>query len=456
MNRPEGSRASEPDATRSPAAETTTDRSAPAVGAATDEASRGEANAGGVEAIVKALVENDPPLGPPSDGPPPARDGDNPIDRALGALRFHHAFNAAVLFVVGALVVAAPELTLLPLYLALVARRPCLHLQNRFGLSFGAAALATAAGAFAVLIATVVALALPLALQALKLDATTLEEVRPSAERLALWARSTLEGFGVDVAALDARFDFSAEGVAERILGATDVGALLSVLTQAVVSPVVLVGLAFLVVFMASYALAYSTKLRDESRRFIRLAWPPRTVWLVERLIVHAQHYGAEVMRGYSWMVLVLGLFYFLVYLGALAAFPSASLLPPLIVVALIVLSGVIGAIPGLGAKLLLAIGTVAGLGVGVVAAFFTGDIGLGFYIFVAVVLVTGFESKFGTPNALGRALGVNSALILFIAIATVAAFGVIATLWTVFVVLPLFVAAVRVLVEIHGEPDMS
>jgi hypothetical protein len=162
------------------------------------------------------------------------------------------------------------------------------------------------------------------------------------------------------------------------------------------------------------------------------------------------------VFKGYGFMVLVIGFFYFAVYLGALSLFPAARALPPLAVVVLLALSGLIGAIPGLGAKVLLLVGSVVGAIMGVLASVVTGSFWIGVYIFAAVVVVTGFESKFGTPRTLGRALGVNSCLILYLAIAVVVGYGIDAVLWSVFVFLPIAAAATRVMAEVYGEPRHS
>lgn len=389
------------------------------------------------------------PLSPP---PPLTGEQANPIDRAFGALRFHHAFNGALVLMLAALAIGAPQLTILPLYLALVARRPTLYLQQRLEVSYAAAVLTLAALAFAVLIATVLALFLPLILQARQIEAGDIAAAGPWLEDLSVWARDTLISLGVDPKAL-AGLDLAPGALIERLISSGDIQPLLKLVSGALFAPVLLVGLAFLVVFMAAYALGYATQLSADGRRLLRVCLPSRTVWIVERLVTHTQYFGAEVLKGYSWMVLVLGVFYFMVYLGALALFDVAKVLPPVIVVALVVLSGVIGAIPGLGAKLLLVVGAIAGVGVGAAAAAVTGSVWLGVYIFAAIVVVTGFESKFGTPSTLGRALGVNSALMLFIAIAAVAGYGVGATLWIVFVILPVMTSGMRVMLELYGDP---
>ncbi|MEL6980383.1 MAG: hypothetical protein AAGM38_17140 [Pseudomonadota bacterium] len=375
------------------------------------------------------------------------------IDGWFGALRFHHAFNAISLSLLLMLVFAAPQLTLLPFYLALVARVPSLHLQRRYGFSRTQAALSIAALAFLTLIATALTLLLPLVLQAATIDRAALEQVRPFADALAVWANAFLENLGVSAEELGAEGGLTAKTLIEWAAGDVGEGAAMLLRASGVLlKPFVFIALSLLVVFMASYALASSEKLKRETRRFLRVCWPERTVAILERLTLHAQYFGAEVFRGYCWMVLVLGVFYFMVYLGAIALFEAAQALPPAIVVAMLTLSAVIGAVPGLGAKILLLIGAVAGLAIGVLAVLFTGDLWLGVYIFVAVTVVTGFESKFGTPSTLGRALGVNSCLMLFLAISVVAAFGVAATLWTIFVILPILVAGMRVMTELYGD----
>ncbi|MEM9723837.1 MAG: hypothetical protein AAF909_00040 [Pseudomonadota bacterium] len=379
------------------------------------------------------------------------------LDRWIAEIRFHHLFNLIIFGLIAALALTVPELTLLPLYLALVARVPSLQLQRRYGFSPMQAALAIAAGAFLTLAATGLALVLPVLLQAASIDAAALEGVRPTADRLTAWANTVLASLGVAPEDVGLEGGLTTDDVVRRLAGS--VGESYSVVLQGagvLLQPFIFAGLSLLIVFMAAYALASSDKLKQETRRFLRICWPARTVAIVERLTLHAQHFGAEVFRGYCWMVLVLGVFYFLVYLGAVALFTSAQNLPPITVVALLILSAVIGAVPGLGAKILLLIGAVAGLLIGVVATLFTGDLWLGVYIFAAVTVVTGFESKFGTPSTMGRALGVNSCLILFLAIAMVAGFGVGPTLWTIFVILPMLVAAMRVMVELHGDTDLA
>lgn len=375
------------------------------------------------------------------------------IDRCLSELRFHHLFNAVTMGLLAALIFRAPQLSILPFYLALVARIPALALQRRFSLSHVQSALSVAAIAFLTLIATAIFVFLPVVLQAAQFDKESLQQLRPIAQDISNWARDLLISLGVDPLEIEEVAPLTPEAVLETVSKSVGDSAGMALRASGLLlQPVLLVALSLLVVFMASYALAASPSLKREARRFLRVCWPPRTVAIVERWTLHAQHFGAEVFRGYSWMVLVLGFFYFLAYLGAIALFEEAPKLPPVIVVALVTLTAMIGAIPGLGAKLLLVVGTLLGLGVAAAAYVFTGNIWLGVYIFAAFVIVTGFESKFGTPSTLGRALGVNSCLMLFLAIATVAGFGVNATLWTVFVILPIIVGAMRVMVEIYGD----
>lgn len=379
----------------------------------------------------------------------------NRIDDWFGELRFHHCFNGVMIALMLALAATVPQFTLLPFYLALVARIPSLHLQQRHGFTRTGAALTIAAIAFLTLIATFLVLLLPVILQAATIDANALEGVRPAADRLTAWANTLLATLGVDPKELGLNGGLTTEALIKGIAGGFGEGA--GVLMKGaglLLKPFILTALTLLIVFMASYALASSESLKREARRFLRVCWPERTVAILERLTLHAQYFGAEVFRGYSWMVLVLGLFYFLVYLGAVIFFETAQKLPPLTVVALLTLSAVIGAVPGLGAKILLLIGALAGLLIGVVATLYTGDVWLGVYIFVAVTVVTGFESKFGTPSTMGRALGINSCLMLFLAISTIAGFGVAPTLWAIFVILPILVAGMRVMTELHGDQE--
>lgn len=380
---------------------------------------------------------------------PPSR-----IDAWMSEIRLRHVVCLAVFLSVGALVWAAPGLTLLPPYLALVALEPTRRLQARYGLSFGAAAALVVAGAFFVIVASALTLLLPLVLQALRIDAAAaVAGIAPAAEAALAWARAAAAEVGVDFDALAAEVDVEAE--LRSFAFGDGAGAALAI-GEHLLAPLKWLALTLLIVFMAAYALGYSAKLRGELRRFLRILTPVSTARTVERLAANTQRAGSAVFRGYGAMVVVLGGFYFISYLGAVAFFPEARALPPAMVVALVVLTALIGAVPGLGAKLLLAVGAVAGVAVGAATYAYTGSVALGLYIFAAMVLITGFESKFGTPNTLGRALGVNSVLILFLAIATVAAFGVIATLWAVFVALPILVAGVRTLVELEGEPPVE
>lgn len=386
-------------------------------------------------------------------GHAPSAPAANALDGWMAELRFHHVFNGVLIFLLASLAYTVPQLTILPLYLALVARIPSLHLQQVYGFGRTKAALTIAAIAFLTLIATFLVLLLPIILQAATLDKDALEGVRPAADRLTEWANGLLATLGVNPKDLGLEGGLTTEALVKALAGGVGEGAgFLLKGAGFVLKPFVFTALTLLIVFMASYALASSESLKLETRRFLRVCWPERTVAIIERLTLHAQRFGAEVFRGYCWMVLVLGVFYFIVYLGAVTFFETAQKLPPMTVVALLTLSAVIGAVPGLGAKILLLIGAVSGLLIGVVATLFTGDVWLGVYIFVAVTIVTGFESKFGTPSTMGRALGINSCLMLFLAIATVAGFGIGPTLWTIFVILPVLVAGMRVMTELYGN----
>lgn len=380
---------------------------------------------------------------------------DNPLDRWFGAVKTHHVFNAVTLIALFALVWVVPTLTLLPLWLAAVARVPFLSLQKRYGFSAGGAATTVIFTAALIVVATTVAVVLPIVLQLLRLESGQLAELKPYAQDFVAWAKDGLIALGVDAQTLETTLGLTYEKLGTMVTEKLDEALkLLFSASGLALKPVIFLGLVVLIVFLAAYALAYSDTLRAEIRRFMRLGWPEKTVRLVERTTVHAQELGAEVFRGYGFMVLVIGFFYFAVYLGALSLFPAARALPPLAVVVLLALSGLIGAIPGLGAKVLLLVGAVVGAIVGALASVVTGSFWIGVYIFAAVVIVTGFESKFGTPRTLGRALGVNSCLILYLAIAVVVGYGIGAVLWSVFVFLPIAAAATRIMAEEYGEPS--
>ena len=198
-------------------------------------------------------------------------------------------------------------------------------------------------------------------------------------------------------------------------------------------TPVQLFTVSLVVLILAAFALGYWTSLARGGRKVLEQYVPHIAPRLLD-VLARFQHNAKRVFLGYATVVCVLMPIFLVFFLLVRLIFGVEGL--TLLNSALMTLFfAVIAAVPGLGAK----IGSVLVTSAGLMLSGF--DIAASITFFLFGIAVTSLESKVLTPSRIGAALGLNSCLLLFIALLATVVGGIGITLWTVFVLAPLVVA---------------
>ncbi|RYG60358.1 MAG: AI-2E family transporter [Alphaproteobacteria bacterium] len=214
----------------------------------------------------------------------------------------------------------------------------------------------------------------------------------------------------------------------------TEGGSALPKILGYLLAPLVLVAEGLIVLVLVGFFLGYWPEtwrgLENQAKTYVPSAWP----WIHE-IAGELQIVGRAVAWGYIVVVCILTPIVF-VSLFVLSVIYAAATGVSLVNLAIISLCfGVISAMPGVGTKAGLALIVLAGL------------ILFGFSLQVSVVMtiiglvITTLESKLLTPKLMGKALGLNAAIILTVALTSILLGGVSGALWTMFVGLPVVVA---------------
>ncbi len=218
----------------------------------------------------------------------------------------------------------------------------------------------------------------------------------------------------------------------------TEGGSAVPKLLGYVLTPFILVAEGLIVLVLAAFFLAYWPGfwqgVKSQFQTYLPAAWP----WTKE-ISEEMQTVGRNVAWGYIVVVCILTPIIFVAFVGVglFNAALTGSILVNLAVTSLCL--AFVSAMPGVGAK--------AGLALIVAVGLFTFGWSLANLISLVIIglAITTLESKYFTLKFIGKALGLNSAVILLIALSSILLGGVSGALWTLFFGLPLIIAANRV-----------
>lgn len=341
----------------------------------------------------------------------------------VGAILAYAAFNIA------------PFVVLAP-YIAFLAVQKVEMWAERFGSRPKAVALMLG-GLFGVVISiSVVVLLLGVALTTLVHQFPDLVKVYlPQAQKLLDDLELQLRAYDIFGKDFDVALS-SLVQVASKMF--TEGGSALPKIFGYLLAPLVLLAEGLIVLVLVGFFLGYwpetSRGFENQIKTYVPSAWP----W-VDEIANELQVVGRAVAWGYIVVVCILTPIVFLSLLVLSFVYPAETDISLVNLAIISLCFGIISAMPGVGTKAGLALIVLVGL------------VMFGFSLKVSVVmtiiglLITTLESKFLTPKLMGKALGLNAAIILTVALTSILLGGVSGALWTMFLGLPLVVAVNRV-----------
>lgn len=346
---------------------------------------------------------------------------------------------AIILIVGGIIAVAVWQLTallILPPFITLLTvptvEKWAIYLHSR-----AAAVAAMMAMILGITVATVLLVVLPLSVQLDHLAQRFPDLVQtwlPQAQKLVADIQERLSTYHV----FDKNLDVALGGLVQLVSKTFTEGGggALGQITGLLFAPLVMVLETALILVLVGFDLGYWSKSQSQARGLLALYLPAVLPW-VEQIVREVQSVGRNVAWGYIVVVCILAPLNMAAF-GVMMWFYDADLS----VVNLMVISiclGIISAMPGLGTK----VGLGAMVLIGLFVFGFSRDVAIAMAV-IGLVLTT-FESRVLTPHLMGKALGLNSCVIITLAIASLLMGGVGGTMWTMFFGVVVVVAVHRV-----------